>query len=152
MKRWERWAFNLFWLAVAASGFAYFWMKYLVVSDDPFAVVNHPWQAAMLHLHVLASPPFVLVFGVILNSHITKKLRAPRMPNRKTGLASLANFAAMIGSGYLLQVATADAWLRALVILHVASGVVFTLTYGTHLAISVRLVRRPAAAAIQEVA
>jgi hypothetical protein len=58
----------------------------------------------------------------------------------------------MIGSGYLLQVATADAWLRALVILHVASGVVFTLTYGTHLAISFRLVRRPAAAAIQEVA
>ena len=85
MKRWERWAFNLFALAVAASGFAYFWMKYLVETDDPFAVVNHPWQAAMLHLHVLASPPFVLLFGVILNSHIMKKLRAPRMPNRKTG-------------------------------------------------------------------
>ena len=153
MKRWERWAFNLCSLAVAASGFAYFWMKYLVESDDPFAVVNHPWQAATLHLHVLASPPFVLIFGVLLSSHIIKKLRAPRMPNRKTGLASFATFAAMIGSGYLLQVATADAWLRALVIVHVASGVVFTLTYGLHLAISFRLVRRPAAApAIQEVA
>ena len=152
MKRWERWSFNLFSLAVAVSGFAYFWMKYLVEAGDPFAVVNHPWQAAMLHLHVLASPPFVLAFGVILNSHIMKKLRAPRMPNRRTGLASFATFAVMIGSGYLLQVATADAWLRGLVILHVASGVVFTLTYGIHLAISVRLVRRPAAAAIQEVA
>jgi hypothetical protein len=152
MKRWERWAFNLCSLTVAASGFAYFWMKYLVASDDPFAVVNHPWQAAMLHLHVLASPPFVLIFGVILNSHIMKKLRSPRMPNRKTGLASFVTFAAMIGSGYLLQVATADTWLRALVVLHVASGVVFTLTYGIHLAISFRLLRRPAAAAIQEVA
>jgi hypothetical protein len=152
MKRWERWSFNVFSLAVAVSGFAYFWMKYLVETDDPFAVVNHPWQAAMLHLHILASPPFVLVFGVILNSHIMKKLRAPRMPNRRTGLASFATFAAMIGSGYLLQVAAADAWLRGLVILHVASGVVFTLTYGIHLAISFRLVRRPAAAAIQEVA
>jgi hypothetical protein len=38
------------------------------------------------------------------------------------------------------------------VIAHLASGAVFTLTYGIHLAISVRLVRRPAAAAIQEVA
>ena len=152
MKRWERWAFNLFSLAVAASGFAYFWMKYLVQTDDPFAVVNHPWQTVTLHLHVLASPPFVLVFGVILNSHIMKKLRAPRMPNRKTGLASFAMFAAMIGSGYLLQVATAEAWLRGLVILHVASGAVFTLTYATHLAISLRLVRRSAAAPIQEVA
>jgi hypothetical protein len=152
MKRWERWAFNLCSVAVAASGFLYFWMKYLVQSDDPFAVVNHPWQGPMLHLHVLASPPLVLIFGVLLNSHIMKKLRAPRMPNRRTGLASLATFAVMIGSGYLLQVATADAWLRALVVLHVGSGVVFTLTYGIHLAISVRLVRRPAAATIQEVA
>jgi hypothetical protein len=152
MKRWERWSFNLFALAVAASGFAYFWMKYLLQAEDPFAVVNHPWQNAMLHLHVLASPPFVLVFGVILNSHIMKKLRATRLPNRKTGLASFTTFAAMIASGYLLQVATTDAWLRGLVIVHVASGVVFALTYGVHLAISVRLVRRPAAAAMQELA
>ncbi len=152
MKPWERWSFTLFALAVAASGFAYFWMKYLVQADDPFAVVNHPWQVTMLHLHVLASPPFVLMFGVILNSHIMKKLRAVRMPNRRTGLASFAMFAAMIVSGYMLQVATADAWLRALVIAHVASGVVFTMTYGIHLVISFRLVRRSAAAAIQEVA
>ena len=81
----------------------------------------------MLHLHVLASPPFVLVFGVILNSHIMKKLRAARMPNRRTGLASFGMFAAMVVSGYLLQVATAEAWLRGLVIVHVASGAVFTL-------------------------
>ena len=152
MKLWERWAFNLFALAVAASGVAYFWMKYLVQADDPFAVVNHPWQSAMLHLHVLASPPFVLVFGVILNSHIMKKLRATRIPNRKTGLASFGMFATMIVSGYLLQVATSDAWLQGLVILHVASGAVFTLAYGTHLVISYKLVRRPAGAAIQEVA
>jgi hypothetical protein len=152
MKTWERWSFNLCALAVAASGFAFFWMKYLVQADDPFAVINHPWQSAMLHLHVLASPFFVLLFGVILNSHIMKKLRATRMPNRKTGLASFGTFAAMIVSGYLLQVATADAWLRALVVVHVASGAVFALTYGTHLVVSYRLVRRPGAAAVQEVA
>jgi hypothetical protein len=152
MKRWERWSFTLFALAVAASGFAYFWMKYLVQADDPFAVVNHPWQGTMLHLHVLASPPFVLMFGVILNSHIMKKLRAVRMPNRRTGLTSFAMFAAMVVSGYLLQVATAEAWLRGLVIVHVASGAVFTLTYGIHLLISFRLVRRSATAAMQEVA
>ena len=45
-------------------------------------------------------------------------------------------------SGYLLQV-TADAtWLRALVVVHVAAGIVFSIAYGAHLAISVRLVRR----------
>jgi hypothetical protein len=152
MRPWERWTFNLVALAVAASGFAYFWMKYLIQTDDPFAVVNHPWQGAMLHLHVLASPPFVLIFGVVLNSHILKKLRGARPPNRKTGLASLSTFVLMIVSGYLLQVATSDVWLERLVLLHVASSTVFTLTYGTHLIISYKLARRPERAAIQEVA
>jgi hypothetical protein len=152
MRPWERWTFNLVALTVAASGFAYFWMKYLIQTDDPFAVVNHPWQGIMLHLHVLASPPFVLIFGVVLNSHILKKLRGARPSNRKTGLASLATFVLMIVSGYLLQVATSEVWLDRLVLLHVASSTVFTITYGTHLIISYRLARRPERVAIQEVA
>ncbi len=152
MKRWERWSFNLCALAVAVSGFAYLWMKYFVQAEDPFAVVNHPWQSAMLHLHVLASPPFILVFGVILNSHIMKKLKANRIPNRKSGLGSLATFAAMIASGYLLQVATADAWLQALVIVHIASSAAFSAVYATHLVVSYTLLRRTPATRIQEVA
>jgi hypothetical protein len=153
MKPWERWAFNIGAALVAITGFAYFWMKYLVENEDPFAVVNHPWEATMLHLHVLASPPFILVFGIILNSHIIKKLGASKMPNRKSGLASFGLFAAMIGSGYLLQVVTADGWLRGLVALHVGSGAAFTVTYGAHLFISARLGRRrPAMSSIREVA
>jgi hypothetical protein len=152
VKRWERWAFNVAALAVSATGFAYLWMKYLIQNDDPFAVLNHPWEAAMLNIHLLASPPFILIFGIILNSHILRKLGAPRMPNRKTGLASLATFAAMIVSGYLLQVAVSEAWTQALVILHVASGAVFTLTYAGHLAISARLTRRRPLSTVREVA
>lgn len=142
MKRWERWSFNAAALAVAATGFAYLWMKYFIQNDDPFAVLNHPWEAAMLNLHLLASPPFILIFGIILNSHILRKLGAARIPNRKTGLASLATFAAMIVSGYLLQVAVSEGWTQALVILHVASGAVFSLAYVAHLVISVQLTRR----------
>jgi hypothetical protein len=153
MKRWERWAFNIGAAAVAVTGFAYFWMKYFVESADPFAVVNHPWEATMLHLHVLASPPFILIFGIILNSHIIKKLGASKMPNRKSGLASFGLFAAMICSGYLLQVATDPDWLRALVALHVGSGAAFSLTYVIHLLISARLSRRrPAMPPFREVA
>lgn len=153
MKRWERWAFNTAALLVTLSGFAYFWMKYLVVNDDPFAVVNHPWESAMLHLHVLASPPFILFFGIILNSHILKKLGATRIPNRASGLLSFGLFAAMVSSGYLLQVVMAESWLRALVVLHVGSGAVFALTYTVHLVISARLARRrPQSSSIREVA
>ena len=83
MKRWERWTFNALSFAVAATGFAYLWMKYALQNDDPFAVVNHPWQAGMLDLHVVASPAFILMFGIVFNSHIMKKLRATGLPNRR---------------------------------------------------------------------
>jgi len=151
MKRWERWWFNLAALAVAMSGFAYFWMKYLIQNDDPFAVLNHPWESAMLNAHVLASPLLILIFGIILNSHIIRKLGASKIPNRKSGLVSFGTFAAMVGSGYLLQVAMNERWMQALVVLHVGSGAVFSVTYVAHLVISARLARRPARV-IREVA
>ena len=152
MKRWERWTFNLLALLVAASGFVYIWMKYFVESDDAFAVVNHPWQPATLDVHILASPVFVLIFGIILNSHVMKKLRATGVPNQKSGLTSLAMFAGMVVSGYLLQVASSEAWLQALVAVHLTTGAVFTLVYGAHLVISARLGRRRSRPLIREVA
>jgi hypothetical protein len=152
MRTWERWSFNFLSLVVTATGFAYFWMKYAVQTDDPFAVVNHPWQGPMLTLHLLASPPIILLFGIILNSHIMRKLRLPRMANRKSGLLSLGTFVAMVCSGYLLQVTVAEGWMRALVALHVTSGALFSGAYGIHLLVSVRLVRRGSnAEAVREV-
>jgi|SRR5688572_15103535 hypothetical protein len=152
MKRWERWTFNGLTAAVAVTGFIYFWMKYFVESADPFAVVNHPWQIAMLNLHVIASPFFVLIFGIIFNSHVMKKLKATRLPNRKSGYVSLTMFAAMVFSGYLLQVTANEQWLQALVAVHVASSTVFTLVYVTHLVISAKLARVRPEASIREVA
>jgi hypothetical protein len=153
VKRWERWTFNLLALAVSLSGAAYFWMKYLVEGADPFAVVNHPWQPAMLAAHVLSSPALLLMFGILLNSHILKKLWAGRLPNRRSGYVSLGGFFTMAATGYLLQVVTSEGALRLMLVLHVGSGVAFGLAYAAHLAISVRLARRaPSAAARSEAA
>jgi hypothetical protein len=153
VRPWERRAFNIAAFLVAASGFAYFWMKYFVQSDDPFAVVNHPWQGAMLTLHLLASPPLILLFGIILNSHIMRKLRAPRAANRTSGLLSFGTFATMVVTGYLLQVTMDERWLQALVAVHVASGALFSGAYAIHLFISSRLFRtRAASTAFREVA
>jgi hypothetical protein len=153
VKRWERWTFNALALAVAGTGFGYLWMKYALETDDPFAVINHPWQTAMLDLHLVASPAFILMFGIVLNSHVMKKLRATRLPNRRSGYVSLGTFAAMVVSGYLLQVSSNERWLAMLVIVHVAAGTVFSIAYGAHLFISAKLVRtQQTAAAIREVA
>ena len=48
MTRFERWAIWITSVATFVTGVIYLWMKYLVVSDDPLAVVNHPWQPAVL--------------------------------------------------------------------------------------------------------
>lgn len=152
MKRWERWGLNGATVIVAATGFVYFWMKYLVKSDDPFAVVNHPWQGSTLHLHLLAAPVLVLLFGVVLSSHILKKLGAARMPNRRSGLTSLGLFIVMVGSGYLLQVVNDQQSLRWLIIAHIASGALFSGTYGLHLVLSWQLTRSRSTSRIREVA
>jgi hypothetical protein len=81
------------------------------------------------------------MFGIAFNSHVMKKLRATRLPNRRSGYVSLATFAAMGVSGYLLQVSWSEAWLKALVVIHVGAGTIFSVAYGAHLVISARLVR-----------
>ena len=152
MKRWERWTLNALSLVVAATGFVYLWMKYALQTDDPFALVNHPWQNGMLDLHVVASPAFVLMFGIVFNSHIMKKLSATRLPNRRSGIVALCTFAVMIVSGYLLQISSHEGLMRALVVLHIASGTIFAASYATHLVISAKLARIRVSPGVREVA
>ena len=141
MKKWERWTFGLLALSVAVTGFAYGWMKYVIETDDPFAVVNHPWQGLVLATHVIVSPALILMFGILLNSHILKKLGLGTAPNRTSGLVSFVTFFGMTATGYLLQVVTNALLMQILVVVHIISGGVFSLVYVAHLVISVRLSR-----------
>lgn len=146
MKRWERWSFNALNAVVAVTGLAYFVMKYLLATDDPFAVVNHPWEPTMLALHVVSAPVLILLFGIVLRSHILKKLVSKYQPDRRTGWISLLSFAGMALSGYLLQVASTPTAGNVLLVLHLATSGFFLLGYSAHLVIGWRLVRtlRPA--------
>jgi hypothetical protein len=152
MRPWERRAFHICALVVVTTGLAFLWMKYFIASADPFALVNHPWQPAMLALHVLASPPFILVFGVVFNSHVMKKLKASGLPNRRSGYVSLATFAVMVVSGYLLQVITDESLLTATVVAHVAAGGTFAVSYSVHLILGWTIARRPVRPQVREVA
>ena len=141
MRLWERWSFNALNVAVTVTGLAYFYMKYLLGTDDPFAVINHAWQPSMLALHVVSAPFLILFFGIVLRSHIFKKLASNQSVDRRTGWVSLLSFTGMALSGYLLQVASNPAWLGTLVMLHVATSVVFVVGYSAHLIIGWRQAR-----------
>ena len=141
MKWWEQWAFNALHGLVTVTGLGYFYMKYLVTAVDPFAVINHPWQPAMLSLHLLAAPFFIAFFGMLFRSHTLKKLTSPNAGNRRSGWTSLLTFSAMALSGYLLQVASTPALVTVMVWVHVATSVIFVAGYSLHLLISWRIGR-----------
>ena len=141
MTWWERWAFNLLHALVAATGVAYFCMKYLMAPTDPFAVVNHSWQPSMLAWHIVAAPFFVVFFGMLFRTHTLRKLVSASPRNRRTGWTSLLSFSVMALTGYLLQVASSPAWVTAFIWAHVAASAVFVAGYTMHLVIGWRLGR-----------
>jgi hypothetical protein len=138
MKLWEKYTFTALSAILTITGVAFFWMKWMMHTDDPFAVVNHPLQPLMLHLHILFAPAFLVMFGIILNSHIGRKI-GKKVPNRRSGMLSLITLAIMTVSGYLLQTLTAPTLHQIALVAHLASGAIFAVTYTVHLAISVRM-------------
>ena len=147
MTWWERWGFNTFHVIVAVTGVVYLYMKYAMTTDDPFAIVNHPWQPPMLATHVVAAPFLVAFFGMLFRSHSFGKLRSRNPANRRTGWTSVLGFSAMALSGYLIQVATTPALITFFIWTHVAAGGVFVVGYGIHLINDWRLDRVPRRAA-----
>ena len=143
MTWWEHWSFNTLHVLVAATGVVYFWMKYLLATDDPFAVVNHPWEPAMLAVHVIAAPAFIAFFGMLFRSHTLRKILSPDPANRRSGWTSLISFSAMALSGYLIQVATSPLLLNVAIWTHMATSTVFVVGYTSHLVIGWRVNRFP---------
>ena len=119
----------------------YFCMKYLMATDDPFAIVNHPWESAMLSLHVIAAPFFIAFFGMLFRSHSLRKLLSPNPDNRRTGWTSLISFSAMAMSGYLIQVATTPLLVSVAAWAHGLTSTVFLIGYTIHLIIGYRINR-----------
>ncbi|HIC58000.1 MAG TPA: hypothetical protein EYO94_11405 [Acidobacteria bacterium] len=143
MTRWERWGFNTFHVVVGVTGFVYFYMKYLMTTDDPFAIVNHPWESTTLSLHLVAAPFFVAFFGMLFRSHSIRKILSSNLANRRTGWTSLISFSVMAVSGYLIQVMTTPALIAGFVWLHIVTSTFFVVGYGIHLIIGYRISRLP---------
>ena len=140
---WERWGFNAFHAVVGATGFVYVYMKFILVTDDPFAIINHPWQPATLAIHVVAAPVFIAFFGMLFRSHSLRKLRLGNPANRRSGWTSIIGFSVMALSGYFIQIGTTPEFINFSIWLHIGSGTVFVIGYSVHLVNSWRIKGRP---------
>jgi cobalamin biosynthesis protein CobD/CbiB len=128
----ERWAVWSTSAATFVTGAVYLWMKYLLASDDPFAVVNHPWQPYVLKLHILVAPLLIFSIGVVALRHVWRHLKTTTQQGRRSGLITVMVLGPMVITGYLVQVITHEGWLQAMAISHIATGLLFGLGLLAH--------------------
>ena len=122
MTAFEKWALWVSSVVVALTGVVYAWMKYLLTTDDPYAIVHHPLQPLVLKIHVLAAPVLVFALGAVYARHVVNQWQRGRVEGRRSGIATFAIIVPMIVSGYLLQTSTAPGWLFRLAMIHLSAG------------------------------
>ena len=132
MTSFEKWALWLSTAVVGITGIVYGWMKYLMRTDDPYAVIHHPLQPLVLKAHVLAAPVLVFAVGAVYTRHVVRNWQAGRPRGRWSGASLVAVLVPMIVSGYLIQTLTSESWLFRIAMLHLAAGTVYLAAFAAH--------------------
>jgi hypothetical protein len=117
---------------VGVTGLVWAWMLWLVEPEDPYALVNHPLQPAVQHLHVIAAPIFVFAAGLVWRGHVWAGITSPESSRRASGLSLAGTLLPMVATGYLMQVAVDPAWRKVWVAGHVATSGLWIAAYLVH--------------------
>lgn len=132
MTRFEAWATHAATILVGGTGLVYAWMRYLARPADPFAVVNHPLQPLLQHLHILVAPLLVFAAGIVWHQHAWRYWRRNVKRHRRSGVSMILTLLPMVASGYLIQTAVDGGWRRIWVIVHLAASGLWLLGYVAH--------------------
>ncbi len=138
MSRFEAWMLHLSNLLVGGTGLVYTWMVFLAEPADPYAVVNHPLQPQVQHLHILFAPLLVFTAGLIWRRHVWSQWKRGTEDRRRSGLSMIFLLVPMVVSGSLIQTATGDEWRRIWVWIHLATSGLWLLGYLVHQAPVIR--------------
>lgn len=117
---------------VGVTGLYYGWMRYLAQPEDPFAIVNHPWQPHLLAAHILLAPLLVFACALFWSDHVWKRVRSGFRARRTTGLWLFALFFVMVFSGYLIQTAVEEGWELLWIWVHGVSSCLWLAAYMVH--------------------
>ena len=132
MSRLEAWCHHLANAIVIVSGVLYGWMLYFAEPADEFSVLQHPWQAEVQRVHILAAPAVVFLSGLIWRAHVWARIQLDHPHRRRTGIVLAVLLLPMTLSGYVLQVVTDETWMRIWVVLHVTTSGLWIVTYIVH--------------------
>jgi hypothetical protein len=134
VNRFEAWMLHVSNLLVGGTGLVYAWMLYLVEPEDPYAVVNHPLQPQVQHLHILVAPLLVFTAGLIWRRHIWPQWKWGT-ERRRSGTTLIYLLVPMIVSGSLIQTAVDDRWRKVWVVIHLATSLLWLAGYLAHQAV-----------------
>jgi hypothetical protein len=134
MTRAAAWSLHAAALAVGGTGLVYGWMRYFAEPVDELALVNHPLEPLLQHLHVLFAPLLVFAVAAIWGEHVWRRVRSGFAPRRPTGLALFATFFPMALSGAWVQVAEGELSRTLAIWTHGVSGTLWCAAYMVHLA------------------
>ena len=132
MTRPTAWFQHLANLLVAGTGIGWAWTIWFVEPEDPFAIVNHPWQPALQTWHIVTAPLLVFGLGLLWRNHVWARVRSGFKARRPTGLILFALAFPMIVSGYLLQVAVDETWRDAWMWTHLVTSSLWVVVYLIH--------------------
>jgi len=119
-------------LWVGGTGIVYGVMRYVLRPSDPYAVVNHPWQHHLQHLHILTAPALVFFIGLFWVAHATPYRQSREREGRRTGLGMMVLTAPMILSGYLLQITIHEIWRNIWAGLHILTSGLWVTVFLAH--------------------
>ncbi len=132
MSRFEKWCLGLTTAATAVTGTGLLLTKYLMQSDDPWAVINHPLQPWFLKIHILVAPTLVFAVGLIATRHIWPHFKAGLRAGLRSGTMTALVTVPMVLSGYFIQTMTEPGWLKGIAVTHIATGFLFTAAFIGH--------------------
>jgi hypothetical protein len=132
MKRWESWLQFVANGLVVGTGTVYGFMRYFMTPVDEWAVINHPWQPHVQHLHVLAAPLLVFACGLIWHRHVAGGIGAGEHRRGVSGPGLAVAFVPMIVSGYLLQTTSSVGWRQTWLALHLITSGFWALLVAAH--------------------
>ncbi len=133
MRNWQAQLLRISTAIVVGTGIIYFVMKDLLTTNDPFAIINHPWQPLFQKLHLLSGPLMIYAVGIYTLSHVIPHLKSRRPLGRLTGVVLCTLTLLMALSGYLIQMISSETWLSRVAIAHIGISFGFTLLFGIHL-------------------
>ncbi len=137
-------------VATTLTGAGYFWAKYLVRADDPWAAINHPLEPWFLKAHIVVVPILLFALGLFVAQHVSRHYALGTLRGRRSGVAITLLIGPMVVTGYLIQVLTHRGWLQSMAIAHIVLGSIYALGFGLHYLI-IGGEKRPAKREVREI-